>query len=141
MRMAIAEASISGPDIPVGAVLVSQTGEVLSRSHNLKEATGDVTSHAEINVIRAGSALLGSWRLDGATLFSTLEPCAMCAAAISNSRIQRLVFGAWDERAGAAGSYLDLTRDSRIGPRVEVIGGVLKEECAAVLKRFFSDKR
>ncbi len=141
MRLALDEARKSGPDIPVGALIVSRDGELIVSSHNLKEVLHDATAHAEINVIREASKKLSRWRLEGFTLVTTLEPCAMCAAAIANARVSRLVFGAWDERAGAAGSYLDLVRDNRIGPPVEVLGGVLEQDCSQLIKEFFENKR
>lgn len=141
MHIALQAASQSGDEVPVGAVLVSATGEVLATAHNLREVKSDPTSHAEIEVIRQAAADLSDWRLENTTLFVTLEPCVMCAGAIVAARIPRVVFGAWDERVGAAGSIYDLLRDSRLGKPVEVIPGVLEEECSAVLKTFFEAKR
>ena len=141
MHIALQTASQSGDEVPVGAVLVSANGEVLSISHNLREAKNDPTSHAEIEVIRKASAELSDWRLENTTLFVTLEPCVMCAGAIVAARIPRVVFSAWDERVGAAGSIYDVLRDSRLGKPVEVIPGVLEVECSALLKSFFEAKR
>ena len=141
MSQALEAASQSGDEVPVGAVLVSAKGEVLAAAHNLREAKNDPTSHAEIEVIRKASADLSDWRLENTTLFVTLEPCVMCAGAIVASRIPRVVFGAWDERVGAAGSIYDVLRDSRLGKPVEVIPGVLEAECSALLKSFFEAKR
>ncbi len=141
MHIALQTASQSGDEVPVGAVLVSANGEVLSISHNLREAKNDPTSHAEIEVIRKASADLSDWRLENTTLFVTLEPCVMCAGAIVAARIPRVVLGAWDERVGAAGSIYDVLRDSRLGKPVEVIPGVLELECSALLKSFFEAKR
>ena len=141
MRDALAEAAKAGIEVPVGAILVSRAGEVLSAGHNLRESKNDPTSHAEIEVIREAAARLGSWRLEDLTLVVTLEPCVMCAGAIIAARIPRVVFGAWDERVGASGSVYDVLRDSRLGSPVEVIPGILEEECSAVLKDFFTSKR
>lgn len=141
MEIALAEASQSGDDVPVGAIIVDKFGEVLATAHNNREVTKDPTGHAEIIAIREATAAVEDWRLEGATLVVTLEPCVMCAGAIVAARIPRVVFGAWDERVGASGSLYDLLRDARLGAPVEVIGGVLEEECAAQLKSFFAKKR
>jgi tRNA(adenine34) deaminase len=141
MAKALEVASQSGDEVPVGAVLVSASGEVLATAHNLRQAKSDPTSHAEIEVIRKATSDLSDWRLENTTLFVTLEPCVMCAGAIVAARIPRVVFGAWDERIGAAGSIYDVLRDSRLGKPVEVIPGVLEAECSAVLKSFFEAKR
>ena len=141
MRDALAEAAKAGIEVPVGAILVSPAGEVISAGHNLRESKNDPTSHAEIEVIREAAEKLGSWRLEDLTLVVTLEPCVMCAGAIIAARIPRVVFGAWDERVGASGSVYDVLRDSRLGSPVEVIPGILGEECSAVLKDFFTSKR
>jgi tRNA(adenine34) deaminase len=141
MHIALQTASQSGGEVPVGAVLVGATGEVLATAHNLREVKSDPTSHAEIEVIRKAASDLSDWRLENTTLFVTLEPCVMCAGAIVAARIPRVVFGAWDERVGAAGSIYDVLRDSRLGKPVEVIPGVLEEECSALLKSFFEGKR
>jgi tRNA(adenine34) deaminase len=141
MAKALEAASGSGDEVPVGALLVSATGEVLATAHNLREAKSDPTSHAEIEVIRKAASDLRDWRLENTTLFVTLEPCVMCAGAIVAARIPQVVFGAWDERVGAAGSIYDVLRDSRLGKPVEVIPGVLEAECSAVLKSFFEAKR
>jgi len=141
MAKALDAASQSGDEVPVGAVLVSSSGEVLATAHNLREARSDPTSHAEIEVIRKAASDLSDWRLENTTLFVTLEPCVMCAGAIVAARIPRVVFGAWDERVGAAGSIYDVLRDSRLGKPVEVIPGVLEAECSGILKSFFGAKR
>ncbi len=141
MHLALEQAALAGSEVPVGAVLVSRAGDVLSVGHNLREQKSDPTSHAEIEVIRAAAAAGGDWRLDETTLFVTLEPCVMCAGAIVAARIPRVVFGAWDERVGAAGSIYDVLRDSRLGKPLEVIPGVLEEQCSRVLKEFFEAKR
>ncbi len=141
MHIALQVAGRSGDEVPVGAVLVSDSGEVLASAHNLREAKNDPTSHAEIEVIRNAAADLADWRLENTTLFVTLEPCVMCAGAIVAARIPRVVFGAWDERVGAAGSIYDVLRDSRLGKPIEVIPGVLDAECSALLRTFFEAKR
>jgi tRNA(adenine34) deaminase len=141
MEKALQVAEESGNEVPVGAVLVSAAGEVLAAAHNLREAKNDPTSHAEIEVIRKVASDLADWRLENTTLFVTLEPCVMCAGAIVAARIPRVVFGAWDERVGAAGSIYDVLRDSRLGKPVEVIPGVLEAECSSLLKTFFEAKR
>jgi tRNA(adenine34) deaminase len=141
MHIALQVAAQSGDEVPVGAVLVSSSGEVLATAHNLREAKSDPTSHAEIEVIRKATSDLSDWRLENTTLFVTLEPCVMCAGAIVAARIPRVVFGAWDERVGAAGSIYDVLRDSRLGKPVEVIPGVLEAECSGLLKAFFEAKR
>ncbi len=141
MHLALQEARIAGEEVPVGAVLVSTEGQVLSSAHNQRGFKSDPTSHAEIEVIRAASSVLNDWRLEETTLFVTLEPCVMCAGAIVAARIPRVVFGAWDDRVGAAGSVYDILRDSRLGKPVEVISGVLEKKCSEVLKEFFASKR
>lgn len=141
MRQALLLAEQSGDEVPVGAVLVSTSGEVLASAHNLRETKSDPTSHAEIEVIRKAASDLADWRLENTALFVTLEPCVMCAGAIVAARIPRVVFGAWDERVGAAGSIYDVLRDSRLGKPVEVIPGVLEQECSSLLKAFFEAKR
>jgi tRNA(adenine34) deaminase len=128
-------------DVPVGAVLVDRTGVITGRGRNEREATQDPTAHAELLALRAAAAAAGSWRLDGATLVVTLEPCAMCAGAIVLSRVSRVVLGTWDPKAGATGSTRDIVRDSRLNHRVEVIGGVRAGEAAALLTSFFADRR
>ena len=134
-------ASSSSGDVPVGAVLVDPDGTVVAVGKNERELSGDPTAHAEIVAIRAAAALNANWHLNDLTLVVTLEPCAMCAGAIQASRISRVVFGAWDERVGAAGSRYDLLRDARLGAAVEVIAGVLEDECASVLRQFFEERR
>jgi tRNA(adenine34) deaminase len=128
-------------DVPVGAVLLNPAGEVVTVGKNERELNGDPTAHAEIVAMRAAAALDENWHLNDLTLVVTLEPCAMCAGAIQAARIPRVVFGAWDERVGAAGSRYDLLRDARLGQQVEVISGVLEEECAGVLRQFFEERR
>jgi len=144
MREALALAHLAvseSGDVPVGAVLLNPAGEVVAVGKNERELSGDPTAHAEIVAIRAAAALDENWHLNDLTLVVTLEPCAMCAGAIQASRIGRVVFGAWDERVGAAGSRYDLLRDSRLGASVEVIPGVLEEDCASVLRQFFEERR
>lgn len=144
MRIAIAEAETAvsaSQDVPVGAVLLNADGEILATGRNQKELHHDPTAHAEIVAIRKAATDAKDWRLEDCTLVVTLEPCAMCAAAIVAARIPRVVFGAWDERVGAAGSLYDLLRDSRLGKPVEVIGGVLEAECANLMKEFFAASR
>ena len=128
-------------DVPVGALIVNEVGEILSSGKNEREKDSDPTAHAEIVAIRKASEKIGSWRLDDLTLIVTLEPCVMCAGAILQSRIKRLVFGAFDQKAGAVGSSLDVIRDVRALCKVEVVSGVLEDECALTLKQFFIQKR
>ncbi|MEU7383953.1 MULTISPECIES: tRNA adenosine(34) deaminase TadA [unclassified Streptomyces] len=140
MRLALDEAgrALPGGDVPVGAVLLAGDGTtVLGVGHNEREATGDPTAHAEVLAVRRAAARTGQWRLAGCTLVVTLEPCTMCAGAIVLSRVDRVVYGARDEKAGAAGSLWDVVRDRRLNHRPEVIEGVLAEECAALLTDFF----
>jgi tRNA(adenine34) deaminase len=143
MQQAIAitrEVKSSG-DVPVGALIVNEVGEIVSFGKNEREKDNDPTAHAEILAIRGAGEKLGSWRLDDLTLVVTLEPCVMCAGAILQSRLKRLVFGAFDQKAGAVGSSLDAIRDVRALSKVEVIGGVLEKECAKLLTDFFATKR
>lgn len=124
-------------DVPVGAVVLAPDGTLLAAGHNEREATGDPTAHAEILALRRAAAALGEWRLSGCTLVVTLEPCTMCAGALVQSRVARVVYGARDEKAGAAGSLWDVVRDRRLNHRPEVIPGVLEADCAAPLTAFF----
>ena len=142
MRLALehAAAAEAGGEVPVGAVLV-RGDEVVATGANHPIASHDPTAHAEIGALRAGGKALNSYRLTGTTLYVTLEPCAMCAAAIVHARVKRLVFGAWDPRAGAAGSIIDVFALQGLNHRVDVFGGVLMEECSDLLKKFFSEKR
>jgi len=128
-------------DVPVGALVVNEQGEILGTGHNLREENNDPTAHAEIVAIRNAATKIGNWRMDELTMIVTLEPCAMCAGAISQSRFKRLVFGAWDEKAGAVGSVWDVIRDQRNLNKVEVVTGVLEKECSAILTNFFEEKR
>ncbi len=143
MDQALSEArsASSTGDVPVAAILLDAAGTLLSVGRNERELTHDPTAHAEVVAIRAAAARLGTWHLENTTLVVTLEPCAMCAGAILQARIPRVVFGAWDEKAGAVGSVNDLLRDRRLPHRVEVIAGVREQACAAVLTEFFEAQR
>ena len=143
MQAALSLAKVAGDngDVPVGAIVVNEAGEILGTGQNLREKNNDPSAHAEIVAMRQAAEKIGSWRLDDLTMVVTLEPCAMCAGAISQSRFKRLVFGTWDEKAGAVGSVWDLVRDGRSLNKVEVVSGVMEQECGDVLKSFFSSKR
>jgi len=142
MRMALehAAAAQASGEVPVGAVLV-RGDDVIATGANRPIASHDPTAHAEIEALRAGGGVLNSYRLTDTTLYVTLEPCVMCASAIVHARVRRLVFGAWDPRAGAAGSIVDVFALEGLNHRVDVFGGVLMEECCARLKQFFEEKR
>ena len=144
-RLAVREppgAAPAGPDdVPVGAVIMDDAGLVIARGHNRREVDPDPTAHAEIVAIRQAARTLGSWRLTGLTLVVTLEPCTMCAGAITAARLGRLVYGAEDPSAGAVGSLWDVLRDTRLNHHPEVIGAVLADECGAVLRDFFAARR
>jgi len=139
--LALAQLAQASGDVPVGAIIYDTNGKELARGNNQRELHGDPTAHAEIVAIRSAAKKLGDWRLDGCTLVVTLEPCAMCAGAIAQSRIGHLVFGAWDEKAGAVGSVWDVIRDPRALVKVEVTSGIRSEECAVLLKEFFASYR
>jgi tRNA(adenine34) deaminase len=139
--ISLAQEVKSSGDVPVGALIVNNTGEILSSGKNEREKDNDPTAHAEILAIRRAGEKLDSWRLDDLTLIVTLEPCVMCAGAILQSRLKRLVFGAFDQKAGAVGSSLDVIRDVRALSKVEVVSGVLEDECAKLLTDFFATKR
>jgi len=139
--LSLAKVAADKGDVPVGAIVVNEAGEILGTGQNLREQNNDPTAHAEIVALRNASEKFGSWRLDDLTIVVTLEPCAMCAGAILQSRIKRLVFAAWDEKAGAVGSVMDVIRDPRALTKVEVITGVMEKECSDVLKDFFNTKR
>ena len=143
MDVALAEArnALRTADVPIGAVVLGPDGGVLGLGRNEREAHGDPTAHAEVVAIRGAAAKLGSWRLADCTLVVTLEPCAMCAGAIVLARIPRVVFGAWDEKAGAAGSVFEILRERRLNHWVEVFPGVREGECAALLRDFFASHR
>ena len=136
----VAKSALSTGDVPVGAIVVNKDGVIVGKGFNEREANNDPTAHAEVVAIRNAAARLQNSRLDGCTLVVTLEPCAMCAGAIAQSRISKLIFGAWDEKAGAVGSVWDVLRDPRSIFKVEVTSGVLEDECAGLIKDFFSDK-
>lgn len=136
-----ARAAVSSGDVPIGAVVVGPDGTVLGRGRNAREATSDPTAHAEVLALRAAGASLGSWRLSGCTLVVTLEPCTMCAGALVLARVDRLVFGAWDPKAGASGSVRDVVRDGRLNHRAEVVAGVREAECSDLLVTFFAGHR
>ena len=138
----VAAGAAATGDIPIGAVLVDADGAELAAACNAREATGDPTAHAELLALRAGAARLGTgWRLSGCTLAVTVEPCTMCAGALVAARVDRLVFGAWEPKTGAVGSLWDVVRDRRLNHRLEVVGGVLAEECAALLTGFMRLRR
>jgi len=143
MRQAIDVARDAGAsdDVPIGALVVDSEGSVLSAGHNRREADADPTAHAEIVAMRNATRDRGEWRLDGCTLVVTLEPCTMCAGAIVLSRLDRVVFGAYDPKAGAVGSLWDVVRDRRLNHRPEVIGGVLADETGALIREFFDRHR
>ncbi|MSX18309.1 MAG: nucleoside deaminase [Actinobacteria bacterium] len=142
MRLAldVAHTATKSGDVPVGAIVINRDGVVIGTGFNEREANNDPTAHAEIVAIRNAAARLQKSRLDDCTLIVTLEPCAMCAGAIAQSRISKVIFGAWDEKAGAVGSVWDVLRDPRSIFKVEVISGVLEKECAELLTDFFKDK-
>jgi tRNA(adenine34) deaminase len=142
MRLALDVARIapSTGDVPVGAIVINSEGVVVGKGFNEREANNDPTAHAEVVAIRSAASRLQRSRLDGCTLIVTLEPCAMCAGAIAQSRISKVIYGAWDEKAGAVGSVWDVLRDPRSIFKVEVVAGVLEDECAALLTDFFKDR-
>ena len=143
MRVALEQArkAVASGDVPVGAAIFNASGELIATGHNERELHKDPTAHAEIVAIRRASESLGDWHLTDHTLVVTLEPCAMCAGAIAQSRLQTVVFGAWDEKAGAVGSMWDLLRDPRSTFRTEVRAGVLEQECAELIKGFIQEVR
>jgi tRNA(adenine34) deaminase len=139
--LVIAQGALNTGDVPVGALVVNRDGVIIGRGSNEREANNDPTAHAEIVAIRNAAARLQTTRLDGCTLVVTLEPCAMCAGAIAQARISHLVFGTWDEKAGAVGSVWDVIRDPRSLYKMEVTAGVLQNECAEILRKFFKAQR
>ena len=139
--LALANQAATFDDVPVGALVVNDQGEIIGVGENLREKNNDPTAHAEIVAIKNAAQKVGNWRLDDLTMVVTLEPCAMCAGAIVQTRMKRLVFGAFDEKAGAVGSIWDVVRDARALTKIEVISGVLEKECAQVLTNFFKSKR
>ena len=143
MRLALteAEAALATGDVPVGAVVLAPGGGVIGVGRNLREATHDPTGHAEVVAMREAAQALGEWRLDDCTLVVTLEPCTMCAGALVLARVARVVFGAWDPKAGAVGSLWDVVRDRRLNHRPEVVSGVLADECGRLLVDFFDGHR
>lgn len=143
MREALAEAraATATADVPIGAVVLDEHGTVIGRGRNEREAAGDPTAHAEVIALRQAAAVRGEWRLEGCTLVVTLEPCTMCAGATVLARVQRLVFGAYDDKAGAVGSLWDVVRDRRLNHRPEVVSGVLADECTLMLQDFFAAHR
>lgn len=143
MRAALVQAALalSTGDVPVGAVVLDEDGTVLGRGHNRREAAQDPTAHAEVIALREAAQACRRWRLEDCTLVVTLEPCTMCAGAVGLARVARLVFGAYDEKAGAVGSLWDVLRDRRVNHRPEVIGGVLAEESSELLLGFFTGRR
>ena len=132
----VAQNARASGDVPVGALIVNAAGEIVSTGHNERELHNDPTAHAEIVAIRRATEIIGEWRLENHTIVVTLEPCPMCAGAIAQSRISTVIFGAWDEKAGAVGSVWDLLRDPRSLNKVQVRAGVLADDCAALLKEF-----
>jgi len=141
LALALARAAGEAGDVPVGAVVTDASGTVIGRGRNLREVSHDPTAHAEVVALREAAASLASWNLEGCTLVVTLEPCVMCAGAVLQSRVSRLVFGAWDEKAGAAGSMYDVVRDRRLPYRAEVVGGLRGVEASALLRDFFDARR
>ena len=143
MRAALDEArsALTTDDVPIGAVLLDPSGDVVGRGRNRREADADPTAHAEVVALRQGAAARGEWRLAGCTLVVTLEPCTMCAGAVVLSRVDRLVFGAFDPKAGAVGSLWDVVRDRRLNHRPEVVSGVLAAESGELLLAFFRGRR
>jgi tRNA(adenine34) deaminase len=143
MRAALDEArlALESRDVPIGAVVLDASGSVIGRGHNVRERDGDPTGHAELVAVREAAATLGEWRLTGCTLVVTLEPCTMCAGAAVLARLDRLVFGAYDAKAGAVGSLWDVVRDRRLNHRPEVVGGVLADQCRSLLDDFFAHQR
>jgi len=143
MRLALAESALAqaSEDVPVGAVVIAPDGQVIGRGHNEREARGDPTGHAELVALRMAAGVLGEWRLEGCTLVVTLEPCTMCAGALVQARVARLVFAAVDDKAGAVGSLWDVVRDRRLNHRAEVVSGVLADEAGEQLRAFFRTHR
>ncbi len=143
MRTALelARRSAAAGEVPVGALVLDAAGAVIATGHNERESGHDPTAHAEVVALRRAGAALGSWQLPGATLVVTLEPCTMCAGALVLARVDRLVFGAWDPKAGAVGSLWDVVRDRRLNHRPEVVAGVLEGDCASLLREFFASRR
>lgn len=139
--LTLAEEAASAGEVPVGAIVLDASGSVVGQARNRREETHDPSAHAEVLALREAARATGGWNLDGCTLVVTLEPCLMCAGALLQARISRLVFGAWDDKAGAAGSLYDVVRDRRLPYRAEVVAGVLEAEAREILARFFAPKR
>jgi tRNA(adenine34) deaminase len=139
--LALAGDAAAAGEVPVGAVVLDASGRIVGEGRNTREETHDPTGHAEIVAMRAAAASIGSWNLEGCTLVVTLEPCVMCAGAILQARVGRVVFGAWDEKAGAAGSMYDVLRDRRLPYRAEVVGGIAADAATALLRDFFEQRR
>lgn len=143
IEAALAEARLAPAhgDVPIGAVVLDASGQVVATGHNERELTGDPTAHAEVVALRRAAAALGSWHLDDCTLAVTLEPCTMCAGAIVAARVERLVFGAYDPKAGAVASLWDVVRDPRLNHRPDVVGGIAADACGAIIQEFFDHRR
>jgi tRNA(adenine34) deaminase len=137
----LARQAMTTGDVPVGAIVINAAGEIVGSGNNLREFDNDPTAHAEIVAMREAALVGENWRLDDHTLIVTLEPCAMCAGAIAQSRMKKVIFGTWDEKAGAVGSVWDILRDPRAPHKVEVVSGVLEDQCAGILKEFFQRHR
>jgi tRNA(adenine34) deaminase len=137
----VARSALAAGEVPIGAVVLDPSGAVIASAHNEREALHDPTAHAEIVALRRAGAALGAWQLSGCTLVVTVEPCTMCAGALVLARVARLVFGAWDPKAGAVGSLWDVVRDRRLNHRPEVVAGVRESECAQLVAAFFADRR
>jgi len=137
----VARSALAAGEVPIGAVVLDPSGAVIASAHNEREALRDPTAHAEIVALRRAGAALGAWQLSGCTLVVTVEPCTMCAGALVLARVARLVFGAWDPKAGAVGSLWDVVRDRRLNHRPEVVAGVRESECAQLVAAFFADRR
>jgi tRNA(adenine34) deaminase len=143
MGLALAEAdlALAHGDVPIGALVLDASGAVVAAAHNERELAADPTAHAEVLALRRAAEVLGSWHLDGCTLVVTLEPCTMCAGALVLARVARLVFGAFDEKAGAVASLWDVVRDPRLNHRVEVVGGIMADQCGQPVREFFASQR
>lgn len=139
--LALAADAATAGDVPVGAVVTDETGAIIAEGRNLREVSHDPTAHAEVVALRAAAEVRGTWHLEGCTLVVTLEPCLMCAGALLQARVSRVVFGAWDEKAGAVGSVYDVVRDRRLPARAEVVAGARESEASALLRTFFDARR
>jgi len=137
----VARSALAAGEVPIGAVVLDPSGAVIASAHNEREALHDPTAHAEVVALRRAGAALGAWQLSGCTLVVTVEPCTMCAGALVLARVARLVFGAWDPKAGAVGSLWDVVRDRRLNHRPEVVAGVRESECAQLVAAFFAGRR